>query len=96
MNGLLSNTGKYAFPADHRGGEVRVKIRALDQRLYSLVVANNGIGLPPVFDMAKTQSLGLRPIYSLSRGQRKGTGKIITDSRTEVRINLPLRYKSRS
>ena len=67
MNELLTNAIKHAFPENH-GGEVRVGIQALaDGPGWRLRVADNGVGLPPDFDMDNPSSLGLKLVTNLTR-----------------------------
>ena len=64
LNELISNSLKYAFP-DGRNGKLIVKSYLKDNK-YSLIVSDNGIGLPKGLDYKKSDSLGLKLIYSLS------------------------------
>ncbi len=64
LNELISNSLKYAFP-DGRKGRLMVK-SYLKGNKYSLIVNDNGIGLPKGLDYKKSDSLGLKLIYSLS------------------------------
>jgi two-component sensor histidine kinase len=69
VNELVTNAIKYAYPeASHpRGGEIRVRTRRTADGL-SLDVADDGVGLPEDFDIARTsRSLGMRVIANLSR-----------------------------
>ena len=38
-----------------------------DERIYQLVVQDNGLGLPSDFDMSRAKSLGLRLVRRLSK-----------------------------
>ena len=67
VNELVSNAFKHAFPADRRG-EVRVELQALtDGPGWRLRVTDNGVGLPPDFDMDHLTSLGLKLVNDLAR-----------------------------
>ncbi len=66
INELLSNAFKYAFPTN-RKGSVEICLNTLEQDKLSLVVADNGIGLPPGFAIEKSNSLGLQIVQDLSR-----------------------------
>ncbi len=44
VNELVSNALKYAFP-DHRDGKISIKVRPVSDGRYSLIVADDGIGL---------------------------------------------------
>ena len=57
VNELLTNAVKYAFPGE-RAGEIRVELLEEDGRI-TLAIADNGVGLPPGFDMNAPGSMGL-------------------------------------
>ncbi|MFE1598257.1 sensor histidine kinase [Methylobacterium sp. ID0610] len=72
VNELVTNALKHAYPAGV--GEIRVEgVRLADGGL-SLSVADDGVGLPPGFDLAAAtrRSLGMRVIQGLAR-QLAGT-----------------------
>jgi PAS domain S-box-containing protein len=78
VNELITNALKHAFP-DGRSGELRVELQELaDGRGCRLRVADNGVGLPPDFDLKQAPSLGLKLVADLARqlgGQLEiGTG----------------------
>jgi PAS domain S-box-containing protein len=78
---LVTNAFKYAFPADmsrpETGGcEIVVSIQ-WDGTAYTLVVADNGVGLPVGLDWTKTKTLGLVLVKML--GQRQLQGEIEVD-----------------
>jgi len=68
LNELITNALKHAFK-DRRDGELRVELARSDQRIR-LVVADNGVGLPPGLDVRGTRSLGLRLVNTLVRQLR--------------------------
>ena len=71
LNELISNAFKYAFP-NGRTGEVTIRLgRAVDGEIQ-LRVADNGIGLPPGFDVRKDGRLGMQNIFILVEKQLKG------------------------
>jgi PAS domain S-box-containing protein len=78
VNELLTNALKYAFPDSHpcveRGEmecQVCVEFRA-GQDGFTLVVGDNGVGLPPGMDWTATKSLGLQLIGILVHHQLEG------------------------
>ncbi len=89
LNELVSNSLKHAFPGNRRGS---VSIRgSMDEQGYvCLTVSDTGIGLPPGFDVATSESLGLQ-IVSLLTKQLHGTLEIRGDEGMAVCI----RFKSK-
>ena len=65
LNELLTNSLKYAFPQDRRG-EIKLSLTCGPDEIVTLTVADNGIGLPPGFDLAQSQSLGLQIVDTLA------------------------------
>lgn len=68
LNELVTNAFKYAFKG-RQEGEVRIRF-AKENGKCVLTVADNGVGLPPYFDCAKTNTLGLQIVDALSRQLR--------------------------
>jgi len=55
---LVSNSLKHGFPEDRRG-RVFVELQPADGKDLVLCVRDDGIGLPPGFDLTGTTTLGL-------------------------------------
>ena len=70
INETVTNALKYAFP-DSREGIITLELLPLDSENYLLTVADNGIGLPPDFNLEESRTLGLNLVKGLSR-QLKG------------------------
>ena len=87
VNELVLNSLKYAFPSD-RKGEVYIKLYKDDNNQLLLVVNDNGIGLPPNFDLQNTESLGLQIVVALLN-QLLGTIVINRNIGTEFKITFP-------
>jgi PAS domain S-box-containing protein len=66
INELVSNALKYAFPAGRRG-RVRVELGVEQDRRYTLVVADDGVGLPAGLDFRRTETLGLQLVCGLAQ-----------------------------
>lgn len=86
INELISNSLKYAFP-EQRKGEIRIALRLTPQG-YSLTCADNGVGLPPDFDITQTTSLGLKIVRTLT-DQLNGELRIHTTNGTTFEILFP-------
>ena len=67
---LVSNSLKHGFPED-RPGRVMVELHPADGQGLVLRVSDDGIGLPPGFDLTGTTSLGLKLVSNLA-GQLDG------------------------
>jgi two-component sensor histidine kinase len=78
VNELISNTLKYAFPSG-QAGEIAIRLRQEDNNEISLIVSDNGIGLPSGFDVKRDGHLGLRLIESLARGKIRAKVVFNTD-----------------
>ncbi len=84
INELVSNALKHAFPSD-REGTITISSR-YDDKVLSLAIRDDGIGLPPDLDWKNPESLGLRLVNSLvdqlegtiELGKEKGTTFIIS------------------
>jgi two-component sensor histidine kinase len=75
LNELLQNAVDHAYPPelDLSGtpGQVRVAI-AREGRLLRLRVEDDGVGLPPGFDLDKSMGLGLSIVRTLVTGDLSG------------------------
>lgn len=65
LNELMTNALKYAFQ-DRKSGTIRVELGAGHGRMVSLRVADDGIGIPPDFDVHNAKSLGLQLVNNLA------------------------------
>jgi PAS domain S-box-containing protein len=64
INELVSNALKHAFPQG-RAGTLTVALHATSPQQCSLVVQDDGVGMPTAFDWQQTTSLGLQLVLSL-------------------------------
>ena len=65
VNELVTNCLKYAFP-DAQEGEINIELQKNRGDEFTLIVGDNGIGLPKEFDFRNTDSLGLQLVNSLA------------------------------
>lgn len=86
LNELMTNALKYAFP-NGREGTIRVELRVKPERVLSLQVADDGIGVPSDFDTLHTNSLGLQLVNNLV-SQLNGTIDIERSEGTSFRISF--------
>jgi two-component sensor histidine kinase len=86
VNELVSNALKHAFLPEARG-MLEIVIRRVDADRMEIVVADNGIGLPPEQANAADKTLGLRLIDTLT-AQLDGTLTTQTENGTRFSIVL--------
>jgi PAS domain S-box-containing protein len=86
INELVSNSIKHAFDTKY-SGEINVEFHTIIPGTYSLIVADNGIGVPENLELRLSQSLGLRLVWNLVE-QLEGTIAVNNQGGTEFRINF--------
>jgi len=88
INELLTNSLKYAFPAEFEHTPVlNVEISHKD-KLITISVSDNGIGLPNNFDWENTDSLGLKLVNFWIKYQLAGTIKVNIKNGTNFCISF--------
>ncbi|GAB4196825.1 MAG: hypothetical protein Fur006_44680 [Coleofasciculaceae cyanobacterium] len=85
---LVSNTLKYAFP-NHTNGKIKISLQTGFDRCCTLIIKDNGIGLPTELDLANVKSLGLRLVKVLIN-QLEGTFEIDRTLGTEFTIQFTM------
>jgi PAS domain S-box-containing protein len=66
LNELLTNSVKHAFP-EGRSGRILVALHCEDGDRVTLLVADDGAGMPDGFDLKESRSLGLKIVDILAR-----------------------------
>jgi two-component sensor histidine kinase len=87
VNELVSNALKHAFPNGRQGG-IQVDLRAEGQQM-TILVRDDGIGLPEGLDYQNTPSLGLQLVNSLV-SQVDGEITLEPVQGTGFRVKFPL------
>ncbi|MFP4418380.1 MAG: PAS domain S-box protein [Chitinispirillaceae bacterium] len=87
VNELLQNSFKHAFPNGRRGNIEIGFIRA-DVHLLQMTVADDGIGLPPHFDIMKAPSLGVQLVRQIARHQLHAAIDVKSDHGLRWRISF--------
>jgi len=75
LNEIISNSLKYAFPADKDfkiKPEIFIKLKTLPSKSLQLCAGDNGIGLPADYQLTESSSLGLYLIRILATEQLDG------------------------
>jgi len=85
---LFSNSLKHAFPGDSRG-EIRIEFRRKDGA-YHLAYRDNGIGLPPAFDVNQSRSLGMQLVSDLT-AQLRGELTYFNSGGAHFNLSFPAR-----
>jgi len=88
INELITNALKHAFP-DGRGGSVVVSIAHQPNDRVTLVVSDDGVGIPDALVIEKSDTLGLSLVTLLSK-QLNGQLAIKRKNPTEFSLNFPI------
>jgi two-component sensor histidine kinase len=95
LNELISNTLEHAFPSNgggpgHQNAEIRIQLRQGENNQLTLIVGDNGTGLPTT-DLCEltTQSLGLQ-LVSVLVGQLDGTLEINNQGGAQFKITFAI------
>jgi PAS domain S-box-containing protein len=86
INELVANSLKHAFIGG-RSGEISITLRAEGEDRLTLIVADNGSGLPASLDLLNTSSLGLQLVNTLTR-QLGGEIEIYNDDGVQFKITF--------
>lgn len=84
INEVISNALKYAFPNDQRG-EIQVRLYQEGETMTTLLVRDNGRGLPPDFELKTARTLGMTLVQGLVQ-QLRGTIAINRQQGTEFKV----------
>jgi two-component sensor histidine kinase len=87
LNELLTNAFKYAYPKG-REGEIRVHLSCRDG-MVTLAVSDEGVGLPPDFELRQSKTLGLEIVQALAK-QLEGDLEIVSDRGACFSVDFPL------
>ena len=86
INELVSNSLKHAFPGGG-SGSINITLRPAGPERLTLAVSDDGIGLPPGFDVRNTPSLGLQLVNTLAR-QLGGEVEVTGGAGAEFKITF--------
>ncbi|MBD2527999.1 hypothetical protein H6G86_38050 [Nostoc sp. FACHB-133] len=86
INELVSNALKYAFVGNIRG-EIEVKFYQESESILTLIIRDNGIGLPENFDSKKAKTLGITLVQGLVK-QLRGKLEIESHQGTQFKITF--------
>ena len=86
INELVSNALKYAFP-DNQRGTISISLHSGGEQHFTLIVKDDGVGLPMDWDLKSAKSLGLQLVKVLTK-QLKGTIEIDRNRGSQFRVDL--------
>jgi two-component sensor histidine kinase len=92
LNELVTNALKHAFP-DERRGTLRVALHPLDGGRMRLVVADDGVGMPPGKDLRRHGSVGSQIIVALC--DQLGAELSVESSTAGTQISVTLAMEDR-
>jgi two-component sensor histidine kinase len=72
INELISNSLKHAF-VDGHDARIRIEAKSSSDGEVSLVVCDNGVGLPTDLEIRDTETMGLRLVVGLAENQLGGS-----------------------
>ena len=85
---LVTNAIKYAFP-DGRDGQIRLALERTGETVV-MTIADDGVGLPGGFDLARQGSLGMKIVKALVRQVRGKVSIGETGEGAVFRIEIPV------
>lgn len=93
VNELVTNSLKHAFPAGKKG-EICISFHP-DDKKYTLIIRDDGVGFPEIIDYKKTESFGLQLVMTLVE-QIDAQIELNRNNGTEFKITFKeLIYKER-
>ena len=89
LNELLQNTIEHAF-AGRTNGKLTVRFNDSGS-CYELLIADNGVGLPPDFSWQQSSSLGLKIIKTMAEADLKGSFALVplADGGVQASVIIP-------
>ncbi len=86
VNEILTNSLRHAFP-NGKNGEIRIRLRAVNQRKLEFVMSDNGVGFPGDADFSKDGSFGLQLVDELA-DQIEGDIELTSEGGTIFKITF--------
>ena len=91
---MVANSLKYAFP-NRRSGKINIELHSDKHNKFTLIVSDNGIGIPKDVDTEKASTFGMQLIKYLTK-QLKGTIELDRNHGTRYKLQFTeLKYKDR-
>jgi len=88
INEILTNSIKYAFKKNKKNIiTIKMKYRK-DKKTIKMFIGDNGIGLPPAFNLQNTETVGLQLIKVLVQNQLQGSIELMKNPGTCYKIRF--------
>lgn len=87
LNEAITNAIKYAFKDAETKPVIAISLQETGEGMYTLIIRDNGKGLPEDFNIEETSSLGMTLLRGLS-GELDGDFEIYTDNGVVVQITF--------
>lgn len=88
VNELVQNAIEHGFTG-RQSGMIGLRLSVASDAQYRLEIYDDGIGLPPDFDSAKTKSLGLQIVKTLVETDLGGSFELFGENGTHAVILIP-------
>ncbi|MCF7814408.1 MAG: PAS domain S-box protein [Candidatus Cloacimonetes bacterium] len=88
INEILINSYKYAWP-NSETGNVKIKLDINKDKMITLSIRDDGVGLRKNFDIQEVSNLGLETIYMLCERQLDGKLTYVSNNGLEWRLVIP-------
>lgn len=89
INELATNSFKYAKPNNDEL-QLKVNLNKIDEKKYTLIYSDNGVGMPADFSLDKAKSLGMRIVNKLAK-QIKGSSDYTYNNGSMFSINFVIK-----
>jgi two-component sensor histidine kinase/DNA-binding NarL/FixJ family response regulator len=86
INELLSNSLTHAFPESGKGN-IAIRFHADDQGVVTLMVADDGVGLPPGMDFRDSKTMGLQLVNMMTK-QLQGEISLLSEGGASFTIRF--------
>jgi two-component sensor histidine kinase len=93
VNELVTNAAKYAFQDRHEG-HIYVRLARQDANTALVSVRDDGIGLPPNFDLSTSKGLGMRIVTALAKQLGAGITRTPQVDGNEFVVAVPCEHIS--
>ena len=91
---MVANSMKYAFP-NRKTGKINIELHSDNNNKFTLIVSDNGVGIPEAVDIEKSDTFGMQLIKYLTK-QLNSTIELDRKHGTKYTLQFnELKYKDR-